>query len=188
MRHILTIAAFLTVTLNVFGQNLEKGIYMGKGLPFTICYLTYSDSILKVEYFYEKGGQIFGHSPAKRLEYGMESFSTKPIFISKDDSINVYAKTEYFLIIREGHEKIKVYKSKDTNDDIQTLRNRHKLFSVAQNLYRVNKDRANFDSQKFWDEFNSYNLDEQTKLTENQFDEKLKEAEIKIKNWLQKSL
>ncbi len=166
---------------------MDKGIYVGKELPFTICYLTYTDSIIEVEYFYEKGGQVFGHSMAKNLEVGIKSFSTKPILLSPDDSVKVFVKSDHYLVIREGHEKIKVYKSNDTNNKIRTLRNRHKLFSVAQKLHRENKDRANFDSQKFWEKFNSYGLENETALPENQFDEKLKEAELKIKNWLQHS-
>lgn len=185
MRQILILAFLFTVSFGVFGQGLDKGIYVGKGFPYTICYLTYTDSIIEVEYFYEKGSQIFGHSVAKKLEFGMESFSTKPIFLSPDDSVKVFIKSNHYLVKREGHEKIKVYKSSETKDDIQTLRNRNKLFSFAQKLHRDNKDRANFESPKFWDEFNSYGLDNEIGLTEVQFNVKLKEAEIKIKNWLQ---
>ena len=188
MKQIVPIIFVLMISINLFGQDLGKGVYMGKGLPFTICYLTYSDSIVEVEYFYEKGSQIFGQTVVKELEYGMESFSTKPIFLSQDDSIKVFVKSDYFLVKREGHEKIKVYKSSDTEVDIRTLRNRNKLFSFSQKLFKENSERPNFESQKFWDELNSYGLDNETRLTEKQFEEKLSQAEIKIKNWLQQNL
>ena len=184
MKQILTNLFFLTVSISLFGQNLEKGIYVGKGHPNTICYLTYSDSIIEVEYFYEKGSQVFGHTSAKKLEYGMESFSTKPIFVSKDDSIKVFMKSDHYLVKREGYEKIKVYKSSSTPADIRILRNRNTLFSFSQKLYNENRNQANFESQKFWNEFNSYGLENKTNLSEIQFDKKLMEAETKIKNWL----
>ncbi|MCE2786816.1 MAG: hypothetical protein ACK44P_09930 [Bacteroidota bacterium] len=66
MRQILLIATILWTT-NSFGQTLEEGIYKGQKMPFTICYLTYTDSTIEVEYFFQKGGQIFGHIPAKKL-------------------------------------------------------------------------------------------------------------------------
>src|SRR5690606_17876558 len=106
MRHILLIATILWTTTSV-GQTLGKGIYKGQKMPFTICYLTYTDSTLEVEYFFQKGGQIFGHIPAIKLE----SFATKPAFKSQDDSLKVFIKTDHFLIKRKGSDKVKVYKS-----------------------------------------------------------------------------
>jgi hypothetical protein len=67
MRQIILIATILWTTISV-GQTLGNGIYKGQKLPFTICYLTYTDSTLEVEYFFQKGGQIFGHISAKKIK------------------------------------------------------------------------------------------------------------------------
>lgn len=127
MKRILLISAILWTTISV-GQTLEKGIYRGQKLPFTICYFTYNDSIIEVEYFFRKSDHIFDHIPAKKLQMGMNSFKNKPAFKSQDDSILVFIKADHLLIKRKGFNKIKVYKSTDTETEIKTLRNRHKLF------------------------------------------------------------
>ena len=184
MRQILLIAAILWTTISV-GQPLEKGIYKGQKLPFTICYLTYTDSTIEVEYFFQKGGQIFGHIPAKKLEIGMESFATKPAFKSEDDSITVFIKTDHFLIKRKGSDKVKVYKSADTQTTITTLRNRNRLFSFSQRLFDEYKVRPNFDEQKFWTKLHSYDLDKYITLDNEKFNTKLNEARDDFKkNWL----
>lgn len=184
MRQIFLIATILWVTTSV-GQTLGKNIYKGQKLPFTICYLTYSDSIIEVEYFYQKGGQIFGHIPAKKLEMGMESFATKPVFKSQDDSIEVFSKTDHYLIKRKGSEKVKVYKSADTQTTITTLRNRNRLFSFSQRLFDEYKVRPNFDQQKFWDKLHSYELDKHISIDEEKFNVKLEETRADLnKNWL----
>jgi hypothetical protein len=147
--------------------------------------LTYTDSIIEVEYFYQKGGQIFGHIPAKKLEMGMESFATKPAFKSQDDSITVFIKTDHFLIKRKGSEKVKVYKSANTQGSIMTLRNRNKLFSFSHKLYDEYKVKPNFDEQKFWNKLNSYYLDKYITLDNGKFNAKLDETRADLKkNWL----
>ncbi len=184
MRQIFLIATILWTTTSV-GQTLRKGIYKGQKLPFTICYLTYSDSTIEVEYFFQKGGQIFGHIPAKKLEIGMESFATKPAFKSQDDSIMVFIKTDHFLIKRTGSDKVKVYKSADTQTTITILRNRNRLFSFSQKLYDEYKVRPNFDQQKFWDKIHSYDLDKYITLDNEKFNAKLDETRADLKkNWL----
>ena len=184
MRQPLVIIFFLW-TAAIFGQTLEKGIFKGEKLPFTICYLTYSDSTIEVEYFAQKGGQIFGHTPSKKLEMGMESFATKPIFKSIDDSISVYLKSDHYLIKRKGSDKIKVYKSKDSQTEISTLRNRNRLFTFSQSLYNEFEVRPNFDKQKFWDKLNSYGLDKYVYLGNFEFNRKLNETKDDFKkNWL----
>jgi hypothetical protein len=183
MRHLFLIAAIFWATTTV-GQNLGNGIYKGQKLPFTICYLTYSDATIEVEYFFQKGGQIFGHIPAKKLEIGMESFVTKPTFKSQDDSILVFNKKDHFLIKRKGFEKVKVYKSADTQTTITTLRNRNRLFSFSQKLYDESKGRPNFEQQKFWDQLHAYNLDKYIALDNEEFIAKLNETRDDfIKNW-----
>lgn len=127
MKRILLISAILWTTISV-GQTLEKGIYRGQKLPFTICYFTYTDSIIEVEYFFRKSAHVFDHIPAKKLQRGMESFKNKPAFKSQDDSILVFIKADYFLIKLKGFDKIKVYKSVDTEAEIKTLRNNNKQF------------------------------------------------------------
>ncbi|MBK7853940.1 MAG: hypothetical protein IPJ79_02680 [Bacteroidetes bacterium] len=181
---LLLIATILWTTTS-FGQTLEKGIYKGQKLPFTICYLTYSDSTIEVEYFFQKGGQIFGHIPAKKLEIGIESFATKPAFKSQDDSIMVFIKTDHYLIKRKGSDKVKVYKSADTQRTITTLRNRNILFSFSQRLFDEYKVKPDFDQQKFWDKLHSYNLDRYITLDNEKFNAKLDETRADLKkNWL----
>ena len=181
-RNIFIIIFLLSATTS-FGQNLEKGIYKGKKLPFTICYLTHTNSTIEVEYFFEKGGQIFGHIPAKKLE--IASSSTKPALKSQDDSIKVFIRSDHFLIKRKGLGKAKVYKSTDTKQTVVTLRNQNRLYSVSQNLYNEYQLRPNFDQQRFWDKLHSYNLDEYIILNNEKFNAKIEEtvAEMK-KNWL----
>jgi len=184
MRQIILILAFFGTTIS-FGQTLGKGIYKGQKLPFTICFLTYTDSIIEVEYFFQKGGQIFGHIPAKKLEIEMESIATKPAFKSQDDSITVFIKTDHFLIKRKGSDKVKVYKSADTKTAITTLRNRNRLFSFSQRLFDEYKVRPNFDEQKFWAKLHSYDLDKHVTLDNEIFNTKLNETREDFKkNWL----
>ena len=184
MRQILLIATILWTTISV-GQTLGNGIYKGQKLPFTICYLTYTDSTMEVEYFFQKGGQIFGHIPAKKLQINMESFATKPAFKSQDDSITVFIKTDHYLIKRKGSDKVKVYKSADTQTTITTLRNRNKLFSFSQRLFDEYKVRPNFDEQKFWTKLHSYDLDKYITLDNKKFNTKLDETRADLKkNWL----
>lgn len=184
MRQIFLIATiFLTTTL--VGQTLSNGIYKGKKLPFAICYFTFTDSTIEVEYFFEKGRQIFRHIPAKKLEIGMESFATKPVFKSEDDSITVFFKIDHFIIKRKGLGKVKVYKSVDTQKTITTLRNRNKLFSFSQILFEEYKVRPNFDEQKFWDKLHSFNLDKYISLDNEKFNTKLDETRNAFKkSWL----
>lgn len=184
MRQILIIATILWATTGV-GQTLEKGIYKGQKLPFTICYFTLTDTTISVEYFFQKGGQIFGHIPAKRLEMGMESFAKRPAYKSKDDSIAVFIKKDHFLIKRKGSGNLKVYKSSDTETTTATLRNRNKLFSFSQELYDEYKGSPNFDQQKFRNKLHSYDLDKYITYDNEKFNAKLDEtlADLK-KNWL----
>ncbi len=184
MRQIIITATILWTSIAV-GQTLEKGIYKGLKLPFTICYLTYSDSTIEVEYFFQKGGQIFGHIPAKKIEIGMENIAIKPAFKSQDDSIKILTKTDQFLVKRKGSDKVKVYKSADTYATITALRNKNRLFSFSQQLYNEYKVKPNFDEQKFWDKLHSYNLEKYLTLENEKFNGKLDETLIEIKkNWL----
>ena len=184
MRQIFLLATLLWATTSV-GQTLGKGIYKGQKRPFTICYFTYTDSTIEVEYFFQKGGQIFGHIPAKKFEIGKESFATKPTIKSQDDSITIFIKTDHFLIKRKGSVKVKVYNSADTLQTITTLRNRNRLFSFSQKLYDEFKVRPNFDQQKFWDKLNSYDLDKYLILDNEKFNVKLDETRGDLKkNWL----
>lgn len=176
-----TILAFTLWTSVLLGQDLGKGIHKGQKHPFTICYFTYTDSKIEVEYFFQKGGQIFGHIPAKRLEVNMESFETKPAYISGDDSITVFVKADHYLIRRKGSDNIKVYKSIDTESEITTLRNRNALFSFSQNLYAEYKTTPNFDQQRFWDKLHSYNLDNFVKLDNEEFTKRLDQTRNDIK-------
>ena len=76
----LVLIALVFWTTTIFGQDLGKGTYRGQKLPFIICYLTYNDSTIEVEYFFQKGGQIFGHIQTKKLEMGMfQQTLAKPI-------------------------------------------------------------------------------------------------------------
>jgi hypothetical protein len=188
MKQLLIIVFAFSISINLLGQNLGKGIYVGYGLPFTICYLTYSDSIIEVEYFYKKSVQIFGHSNPKAMNYGMESFSTKSIFVSKEDSIKVYLKSDHYLIKRKGREKIKVYKSTDTQVDIRILRNRNKLFSFSNKLHRKYTEHPDFDNHLSWKELNKYNLESKTSQSEEQFQKELSEVEIKMKAFYKKNI
>lgn len=184
MRQILLIATLLWTSFSV-GQTLGNGIYKGQKLPFTICYLTQTDSTLEVEYFFQKGGQLFGHIPAKKLEIGIESFAAKPIFKSQDDSIKVFIKKDHYLIKRKGSDKVKVYKSADTQTTISTLRNRNRLFSFSQRLFDEYKVKPNFDKQKFWDKLHSYDLDKYITIDNENFNAKLNETRADLKkNWL----
>ena len=180
-RQLYIILIFLATS--AVGQTLDKGIYKGQKLPFTICYLTYSDSIIEVEYFSQKGGQIFFHTEAKKLEWGLESFATKPIFKSSDDSILVFSKKDYFLIKRKKQDRVKVYKSNETQDDISTLRKRYKLHKFYGDLNNERKTSSDIDETKFWNKVHSFKLENELGLKENEFDLKLDEVRMKIKNW-----
>lgn len=147
--------------------------------------MTYTDSTIEVEYFSQKGGQIFGHIPAKKLQIGIESFATKPAFKSQDDSIMVFIKKDHFLIKRKGSDKVKVYKSTNNQTTIRTLQNRNRLFYFSQKLYDEYKVRQNFDQQKFWDKFHSYHLEDYITLDNEKFNAKLNETRANLeKNWL----
>ncbi len=184
MRQILLISAILWTT-NLVGQTLGKGVYKGQKLPSIICYLSYTDSTIEVEYFFQKGEQIFGHIPAKKLEMVMESFATKPALKSHYDSITVFIKIDHILIKRKGSDKVKVYKSADTQTAITSLRNRNRLFSFSQKLFDEYKVRPNFDEQKFWSKLHSYDLDKYITLDNEKFNAKLNETRADIsKNWL----
>jgi hypothetical protein len=188
MRQI-TILAFTLWTSVLLGQDLGKGIHKGQKLPFTICYFTYTDSKIEVEYFFQKGEQIFGHIPAKTLQINMESFSTKPAYKSKDDSITVFVKSDYYLIKRKGSDNIKVYRSSDKESEITTLRNRNRLFSFSQNLYDEYKTTPNFNQKRFWDKLHSYNLDNFVNLDNREFNKRLGQTRDDLKtNWLQHKL
>lgn len=106
----------------------------------------------------------------------MESFATKPAFKSQDDSINVFIKTDQFLIKHKGSDKVKVYISADTHTTITTLRNRNRLFSFSQRLFDEYKVKPNFDEQKFWDKLHSYDLDKYINLDNEIFNKKLDET------------
>ena len=181
---ILTLTLLLILTINSFGQDLEKGIYRGQKLPFEICFFTYADTIMEVEYFYEKAGHVFGHVPAKRLIINMESFATKPAYKSVDDSITIYYKKDYFLIKRVGFGKVKVYRTKETKNEIVILRNRNRLFSFSQNLHKELYLKSEFDEKIFWDKLNSFELEKLTSLDSNEFNERLEQVNKEIKkNW-----
>jgi len=184
MRLILLLASFIWTTTSV-GQSLKKGIYKGQKFPFTICYLSLTDSTIEVEYFFQKSGQIFGHLPVKKLKLGTEHFSKKASLKSLDDSIKVFAKADYFLIKRKGFGRIKVHKSVETETTIAILRNRNRLFSFSHDLYDEFKVKPDFDQQKFTNKFGSYKLDEYLNLDSAEFNKKLDETRDDIiKNWL----
>lgn len=177
--------SILLWTSILLGQTPEKGIYRGQKTSLFICYLTYNDSTIEVEYFNYKAGQIFGHLPAKKLVYNMESSPTRPIFKTTDDSICVYSKKNYYKVDSKNMGKIKVYKTTDTQSDISTLRNRNKLFRFSHDLYDEFKVKPNFDDQQFWNKLHSYELDKYLKLDNKEFINKLKETRDDIKkNWL----
>jgi hypothetical protein len=178
MRQVFYIAIIFFANTSV-GQTLGKGIYKGQKLPFTICYFTFTDSVIQVEYFFQKGGQIFGHIPSKKIEMG--NYATKPAFKSKDDNISVFINTDHFLIKRKGSDKIKVYKSVDTQTAIMTLRNRNSLFSFSQKLYDEYNLRPNFEEQKFRDKLHTYNLDKYITLGNEEFNAKLDETNADFK-------
>lgn len=176
---------FFFSTVSLKAQTIGKGVYHGQNLPFEICYFTYNDSTIEVEYFFQKGGQIFGHIPPEKLERGLDSFSSKPIFKSVDDSIMISNRPDHYLIKRKGSGKIKVYKSNDEEIDIITLRNRNRLFAFSHSLYNELNTRDGFDEQKFWNKFNSYQLKQFLKSNPLEFNKKLEEVRIDIKNnWL----
>jgi hypothetical protein len=180
----LTLLFFWILTISIYGQNFEKGIYRGQKLPFEICFFTYTDSLLEVEYFYEKADKVFGHIPPKTLILGMESFATKPAYKSSDDSIKVYFKKDYFLIERLGFGDVKVYNLKDTKQKIVTYRNRNLLFSFSQELHEKLKTKSGFDEKQFWEKFNSFELEKYTAIDSQAFIEKINEVNNEMnKNW-----
>ncbi|MEQ1732380.1 MAG: hypothetical protein ABL940_01840 [Bacteroidia bacterium] len=174
MRYLFLVVTILWVTISP-GQTLDKGIYKGQKLPFLICYLTYADSVIEVEYFCQKGQQIFGHIPAKRIQIGFKSFASKQTFKAQDGSITVRSKEDRFLIISKVTGKVRMYKSEDTQTSIIILRNRNKLFSFSQNLWKEHSVKLNFDNEKFWAKLNSYHLDTYLSLDNEKFNTKLDE-------------
>jgi len=178
----LFICLILSVTA-AFGQTLENGIYRGQRYPFTICYLTYSDSIVEIEFFAQKTGKVFLHTEVKRLEWGMESFSLKPIFKSSDDSILVFAKKDYFLIKRKKQSNLKVYKTNDSQSDISRLRKKYKLHKFYNNLNNERKKTSDVNDIDFWNKVHSFKLENELDLKEIEFDLKLNEVRKKMQNW-----
>lgn len=127
MRLIFTLL-ILSHCLFSFGQ-VGKGIYQGQNEPFKRCYLTYTDSIVEIEYFYLKGGQIFGHTPAKKLIKADNGH----IFKSHDDSIKVSQKDKILLVRTKGCSgKIKLYPSSVSSKEIDELRKRNREFRTYQ--------------------------------------------------------
>ncbi len=127
MRLIFTLL-ILQQCLFSFGQ-VDKGIYKRQKGPFETCYLTYNDSIIEIEYFYLKGGQVFGHKPAKKLI----KTDTEIILKSLDDSIKVFQKGNILVVKTKGHSgRNKLYPCSITSKDIDDLRNRNKYFQTYQ--------------------------------------------------------
>jgi len=179
MRQIASVIFFLMI-IKSYGQTLDKGIYRGQKLPFEICYMTCNDSIIEVEYFFQKSGHIFGHLPSEKLLINMESFSTKPVYKSPDDSVLVYLKSDCYLIKRKGSGKIKVFKTTDTRKDIYTLRNRYNLFRFSQDLHNEFKLRDGFNDKEFWENLNSYGLEKYTTIDSIDFNLKLMQTKDEI--------
>ena len=117
---------FLFSSLLSFGQ--ENGIYKGEKTQFLQCYLTINDSIAELEYFNEKGGQVFGHTPAIELKAGLESFKSKPIYLSQDNLIRVYKRKKHLLLKSKKHGNFKLNMTKMTEKDLERLRGRNVEF------------------------------------------------------------
>jgi len=176
----IALVLFFLMMIKSYGQTLDKGIYRGQKLPFEICYMTCNDSTIEVEYFYQKSGQIFGHVPSEKLLINMESFSTKPVYKSTDNSVLVYLKTDCYLIKRKGSAKIKVFKTTDSKTDIYTLRNRYNLYRFSQDLHNEFKLRDGFNDKEFWDNFKSYELEKFTTIDPIDFNIKLMQTKDEI--------
>ncbi|MFC5271322.1 hypothetical protein [Adhaeribacter terreus] len=184
MRIKLLMAILLGLPGISFAQAFGKGIYKGQKLPFEICYLTYNDSTIQVEYFYQKSGQIFDYIPAKKLVHGLESSSTKPTYKSTDDSILVFAKKDYYLVKRKGFGKVKVYKSDESIKDVNKLRNRCKLHRFNWANFRYLKSHLSIEEHLIWEKVHSLDLKKYLDLSEVEFDKKLTEAEKNVRNML----
>jgi hypothetical protein len=123
-------------SLCVFSQRNVQ-MYRGIKLPFKICYLIIHDTIAEIEFFYTKGGQIFGHIPAKKLIKTVDG----SLFKSSDDSLKVYRQNKYFLVKASGHSgKIKLLPSTHDINDISELRERNKTFRSYQDSIKLNKN------------------------------------------------
>ncbi|AMM51131.1 hypothetical protein TH61_07975 [Rufibacter sp. DG15C] len=145
-----------------------------------ICYFTQTDSVLEVEYFYEKGGHIFGHLPAKQLQPTAATSSRKPAFTSLDHRIKIFREKDYYLIKRKGGPRMKVYKTLETAADIAVVRNRNRLFALSHKLHKELIDTPGFEEQSFWKKWNSFNLQEQVTLDNAAFSKKLEAARLEM--------
>lgn len=130
----LFLITLLTLSSSVlFAQSSNYRIYKGQSTSLFVCYLTISDSTIEVEYFNEKGGHIFGHLPAKKLIPGDESYSSKPVYRSSDNTVLVYRKKKGFLIKNKHFGNMKVFKSGSSKAEIKLLRSRYQEFKRYNN-------------------------------------------------------
>ncbi len=123
-----TLILFLLTVMNVQSQNLKNGIYEGTKFPFTICYVTYKDSIIEVEYFAKKASTFFDRTPAVTLKIPGLPPPRNLLLVTKNDSLKVTFKEKYLVVRDKEIGKIKVYKSELTEADIANLRKKVDAF------------------------------------------------------------
>jgi hypothetical protein len=118
MRQKLTVILLLIIC-SAIGQT-GNGLYRGQKL-FEICYVNVTDTTAEIEYFYQKGRQIFAHRPAEKLVL------TKTGFRTQDDSIKVIRADKFLVVKTKRHAgKLKLYPSTHQFSDINELRIRNK--------------------------------------------------------------
>jgi hypothetical protein len=116
-----------------FGLKSQT-IYRGQKL-LDICYLVVEDSSAEIEFFQEKGGQIFAHFPPIKL------VKEKNRFLSADGSLEVLEKPSFFLVKAKGRtNKIRLYLSTQKISDIEDLRQRYRTHSNYQDSIRVQQE------------------------------------------------
>ncbi|GAB5556841.1 MAG: hypothetical protein SchgKO_10540 [Schleiferiaceae bacterium] len=186
MKNLLTLLFLLPII--VFGQNQEKQYYRGNKLPFTICFLTVSDTGAEVEYFYKKGSKVFAYVPPIKLTHGLESSSSKPFLVSENDSIQIFVKSKYLKVKNKGDQgKVKVYKTNNGEVELRMLRNNYALSKFTDEQVAKLETHPNFDIHVFYRKLHQYNLRSQTDLTEEKFAKKLEEVEGDLEVWIENS-
>lgn len=129
-----SLAIILLLTLKITCGQVRDVIYRGQKFPFEICYITIADTTAEIEFFYEKGGQIFGHRLAEKL------FETKTGFKTKNDSISVIRADKYLVVKSKSHSgKIKLYQTTQQLINIYELRRRNSVFKHYQDSIKMGR-------------------------------------------------
>ncbi len=180
----LILPTLLLFSLVSLGQEkLDNGVYIGYKMGgLEICFLNYTDSIAKVEFFNKKSKWIFGHYPTvKLLPFDTKSKRVTYFLKSNGNSVSVYKKHDKLIAQTKMFGKIKLHKISDNDTILNSYYNNHAYFVFSHSLQRELEIKNNFDINEYFKQLNSYNLDNFYHLDTLEFNNKLKKTEKEIK-------